>query len=201
MGGVMSYGYPVYPAAVYPSVPAYPVYSQYGYGMLPPRGPWGPSVAPVYVPSPFTLLAFMLVTAERRGIPWQRITGTSNQSDYLSHYVANHMFFRLALPGARRMLTDGKPKRCAIWRLTEPRRVPDWERKSSDSQTEPPRINSSIEMVCPGLVPHETCGRSAVASMMTSFSNGAPGSVGSARHSSSACSHAAPFGANVRPSR
>jgi len=57
-------------------------------------------------PSPFTLLAFMLVTAERRGIDWSRITGTSNQSDYLSHYVANHMFYRLSLPGARRVLMD-----------------------------------------------------------------------------------------------
>ena len=57
-------------------------------------------------PSPFTLLAFMLVAAERRGIAWNRITGTSNQSDYLSHYVANHMFYRLSLPGARRVLLD-----------------------------------------------------------------------------------------------
>ena len=57
-------------------------------------------------PSPFTLLAFMLVAAERRGIDWTRITGTSNQSDYLSHYVANHMFYRLSLPGARRVLMD-----------------------------------------------------------------------------------------------
>jgi methylmalonyl-CoA mutase, N-terminal domain len=57
-------------------------------------------------PSPFTLLAFMLVAAERRGIAWTRITGTSNQSDYLSHYVANHMFYRLSLPGARRVLLD-----------------------------------------------------------------------------------------------
>ena len=39
---------------------------------------------------------------KRRGIAWNAITGTSNQSDYLSHFVANHMFFRLALPGARR---------------------------------------------------------------------------------------------------
>ena len=37
---------------------------------------------------------------------WERDPGTSNQSDYLSHYVANHMFFRLALPGARRILVD-----------------------------------------------------------------------------------------------
>jgi methylmalonyl-CoA mutase, N-terminal domain len=57
-------------------------------------------------PSPFTLLALELAVARRRGIPWTRISGTSNQSDYLSHFVANHMFFRLALPGARRVLTD-----------------------------------------------------------------------------------------------
>lgn len=57
-------------------------------------------------PSPFTLLALLLVVAEKRGVPWSSITGTSNQSDYLSHFVANHMFFRLALPGARRVLLD-----------------------------------------------------------------------------------------------
>jgi methylmalonyl-CoA mutase N-terminal domain/subunit len=57
-------------------------------------------------PSPFTLQAFLLATAKRRGVPWDGIRGTSNQSDYLSHYVANHMFFRLALPAARRVLLD-----------------------------------------------------------------------------------------------
>ncbi len=57
-------------------------------------------------PSPFTLLAFMLAAAKKRGVDWRSISGTSNQSDYLSHYVANHMFFRIALPGARRILTD-----------------------------------------------------------------------------------------------
>ncbi|HTH78879.1 MAG TPA: methylmalonyl-CoA mutase family protein, partial [Ramlibacter sp.] len=57
-------------------------------------------------PSPFTLLAFLLAVARRRGVDWRSITGTSNQSDYLSHYVANHMFFRIALPGARRILGD-----------------------------------------------------------------------------------------------
>jgi methylmalonyl-CoA mutase N-terminal domain/subunit len=57
-------------------------------------------------PSPFTLLALLLAVAERRGVAWAEITGTSNQSDYLSHFVANHMFFRLALPGARRVLLD-----------------------------------------------------------------------------------------------
>jgi methylmalonyl-CoA mutase N-terminal domain/subunit len=57
-------------------------------------------------PTPFTLLAFMLVAARRRGTDWRLVSGTSNQSDYLSHYVANHMFYRLALPGARRILGD-----------------------------------------------------------------------------------------------
>jgi methylmalonyl-CoA mutase N-terminal domain/subunit len=57
-------------------------------------------------PSPFTLLAFLLATARRRGVDWRSVSGTSNQSDYLSHYVANHMFFRIALPGARRILVD-----------------------------------------------------------------------------------------------
>jgi methylmalonyl-CoA mutase N-terminal domain/subunit len=57
-------------------------------------------------PSPFTLLALMLAVARRRGIPWSGISGTSNQSDCISHFVANHMFFRLALQGARRVLVD-----------------------------------------------------------------------------------------------
>ncbi len=57
-------------------------------------------------PSPFTLLAFMLATARKRGTDWRRITGTSNQSDCISHFVANHMFFRIALQGARKILVD-----------------------------------------------------------------------------------------------
>lgn len=57
-------------------------------------------------PSPFTLLAFTLGVAKRRGVAWERISGTSNQSDYLSHFIANHMFYRLSLPGSRRVLTD-----------------------------------------------------------------------------------------------
>jgi methylmalonyl-CoA mutase N-terminal domain/subunit len=57
-------------------------------------------------PLPFTLLALLLAVAKRRDVPWSRITGTSNQSDYISHFVANHMFFRIALPGSRRVLVD-----------------------------------------------------------------------------------------------
>jgi len=57
-------------------------------------------------PLPFTLLALLLAVAKRRGVSWDRVTGTSNQSDYLSHFVANHMFFRIALAGSRRILID-----------------------------------------------------------------------------------------------
>jgi methylmalonyl-CoA mutase, N-terminal domain len=57
-------------------------------------------------PTPFTLLAFLLVEADRQQVPWAAIAGTANQSDYLSHYIANHMFYRLALPGARRLIGD-----------------------------------------------------------------------------------------------
>ncbi|MFN4208026.1 MAG: methylmalonyl-CoA mutase [Agrobacterium albertimagni] len=57
-------------------------------------------------PSPFTLFAFTLGVARRRGIDWRSVTGTSNQSDYISHFVANHQFYRLSLPGSRRVLLD-----------------------------------------------------------------------------------------------
>jgi methylmalonyl-CoA mutase, N-terminal domain len=57
-------------------------------------------------PSPFTLLAFTPGVAKRRGVAWERISGTSNQSDYISHFIANHMFYRLSLPGSRRVLID-----------------------------------------------------------------------------------------------
>jgi len=69
-------------------------------------------------PTPFTLFAFLLGVAKRRGIPWDEITGTANQSDYISHFVANHMFYRLSLSGARRMFVD----HVAFCR----ERVPNW---------------------------------------------------------------------------
>src|SRR4029077_11533138 len=68
--------------------------------------PLGDISAAMNDPSPFTLLAFTLAVAKRRGIPWTSITGTSNQSDSISHLIANHMFCRLSLPGARRVLLD-----------------------------------------------------------------------------------------------
>ena len=57
-------------------------------------------------PLPFTLLALLLAVAKRRGVDWTRVSGTSNQSDYISHFVANHMFYRLSLEGSRRVLVD-----------------------------------------------------------------------------------------------
>lgn len=57
-------------------------------------------------PNPFTMLAQLLIVAEQRGVPWSKVTGTSNQSDYISHFVANHMFYRLSLTGARRVQLD-----------------------------------------------------------------------------------------------
>lgn len=57
-------------------------------------------------PIGFTGLAMLLVIAKRRGIPFSKITGTSNQSDFISHFVANHMFYRLSLDGSLRVLMD-----------------------------------------------------------------------------------------------
>ncbi|HMN14383.1 MAG TPA: acyl-CoA mutase large subunit family protein [Bellilinea sp.] len=56
--------------------------------------------------APYTLTAMLLKVAKDRSIPWGVLGGTTNQSDYLSHYAALHMFFRLALPGQKRVLLD-----------------------------------------------------------------------------------------------
>lgn len=56
--------------------------------------------------APYTLSAMMLHAARARGIPWPSLMGTTNQSDYLSHYAALHMFFRIGLAGQRRALLD-----------------------------------------------------------------------------------------------
>jgi methylmalonyl-CoA mutase N-terminal domain/subunit len=48
----------------------------------------------------------LLKVAKDRGIPWNTLVGTTNQSDYLSHFAALHMFFRVALPGQKRLLLD-----------------------------------------------------------------------------------------------
>jgi methylmalonyl-CoA mutase N-terminal domain/subunit len=56
--------------------------------------------------APYTLTAMYLKVAKDHGIPWNTLSGTTNQSDYLSHYAALHMFYRLALPGQKRVLLD-----------------------------------------------------------------------------------------------
>lgn len=56
--------------------------------------------------APYTLSAMLFKVARDRGIPWNALAGTTNQSDYLSHCAALHMFFRVALPGQRRLLLD-----------------------------------------------------------------------------------------------
>lgn len=57
-------------------------------------------------PIGFTGLAMLIVIAEERGIPLSKLTGTSNQSDFISHFVANHMFYRISLEGSLRILMD-----------------------------------------------------------------------------------------------
>ncbi len=56
--------------------------------------------------APYTLSAMLLKVAKDRSIPWKSLVGTTNQSDYLSHYAALHMFYRLSLPGQKRVLLD-----------------------------------------------------------------------------------------------
>src|SRR2546425_11825738 len=51
-----------------------------------------------------------------------------------------------------------------------------------------------------GLVPQVTVGAISLAASCTSRSNVAPGSLGSAFHTASACRHASPLGASGRPS-
>ena len=57
-------------------------------------------------PLPYTLHALLLAVARSRGISWSTIRGTSNQSDYISHFAANHMFYRLSLEGSKRVQLD-----------------------------------------------------------------------------------------------
>ena len=56
--------------------------------------------------APFTLTAMFLEVAREQGVRWDTLRGTTNQSDYLSHYAALHMFHRFALSGQKRVLLD-----------------------------------------------------------------------------------------------
>jgi len=56
--------------------------------------------------APYTLSAMLLTVAKSQSVPWASLVGTTNQSDYLSHYAALSMFYRIALPGQKRTLLD-----------------------------------------------------------------------------------------------
>lgn len=55
---------------------------------------------------PFTMTAALFALADKQGIPLARLTGTTNQSDFISHYVALHMYIRFPLEGHLRMTVD-----------------------------------------------------------------------------------------------
>jgi len=57
-------------------------------------------------PGPFILVAMYIALAQKRGVPVEVLRGTSNQSDFISHYVACNMMFRFGLEGHLRMLLD-----------------------------------------------------------------------------------------------
>jgi methylmalonyl-CoA mutase N-terminal domain/subunit len=57
-------------------------------------------------PAPFIMVAMYLANAEKQGIPWNCLRGTSNQSDFISHYLSCNMFFRFSLDGHLRILLD-----------------------------------------------------------------------------------------------
>ncbi len=57
-------------------------------------------------PSPFTLLAFTLGVAKTARHPLDLDHRHLEPERLLSHFIANHMFYRLSLPGSRRVLLD-----------------------------------------------------------------------------------------------
>jgi methylmalonyl-CoA mutase N-terminal domain/subunit len=57
-------------------------------------------------PGPFTAEAMLIALAQKRGIALHCLRGTANQSDFISHYVGNHMYHRFSLDGHERMTID-----------------------------------------------------------------------------------------------
>lgn len=55
---------------------------------------------------PFTSTAMYVSMAQKRGITLNRLRGTTNQSDFISHYVSLHMYHRFSLEGHERMTVD-----------------------------------------------------------------------------------------------
>ena len=55
---------------------------------------------------PFMMVASIVAMAEKRGIPLSQIQGTTNQSDFISHYVSCNQPIRFGLDGHLRILAD-----------------------------------------------------------------------------------------------
>ena len=55
---------------------------------------------------PFMMVASVVAMAEKRGIPLSQIQGTTNQSDFISHFVSCNQPIRFGLEGHLRMLVD-----------------------------------------------------------------------------------------------
>jgi methylmalonyl-CoA mutase N-terminal domain/subunit len=55
---------------------------------------------------PFIMVAMYIALAQKRGVPLDQLRGTTNQSDFLSHYVACNMMYRFSLEGHLRLLLD-----------------------------------------------------------------------------------------------
>ncbi len=56
---------------------------------------------------PFTGVAMLFALARERGVPLDRLKGTTSQSDFISHFSGGcNMYFRLSLEGHLRMFVD-----------------------------------------------------------------------------------------------
>ncbi|MFQ5873267.1 MAG: methylmalonyl-CoA mutase [Dehalococcoidia bacterium] len=55
---------------------------------------------------PFTGIAMLISLAQKRGTALDCLRGTTNQSDFISHYVSQHMYHRFSLDGHERMTID-----------------------------------------------------------------------------------------------
>lgn len=55
---------------------------------------------------PFIMVAMYVALAQKRGVPLDQLRGTTNQGDFLSHYVACNMMYRFSLEGHLRLLLD-----------------------------------------------------------------------------------------------
>jgi len=75
---------------------------------------------------PFMMVASVVAMAEKRGIPLLQIQGTTNQSDFISHYVSCNQPIRFELEGHLRMLVD-HVKYCT-------KNIPKWHPVSVVSQ-------------------------------------------------------------------